>query len=187
MATKETASPIARATGPSLCADAAVPSTIGTSGRTQGERIDSTPATNARPRLATVIGKDRSQHLVQQRGDGRAVGVADRTPLLILALEGDQRRLHPDAEALHQILLAVEIDHEIGKLLEFRIGHQLAQDRLLRLTSRTPGGVNRDEDRLAGLLRLGEGAGVEGLRIDGEGRGDQRRACGGYGEEDRAA
>ena len=39
--------PAARATAPSGCAATAAPSTIGTSGSTQGDRIDSSPAAKA--------------------------------------------------------------------------------------------------------------------------------------------
>src|SRR5437763_10076648 len=48
MATKETARPAASAAGPQRCFDAAAPSTIGRIGSTQGDKIDRTPATNAR-------------------------------------------------------------------------------------------------------------------------------------------
>jgi len=46
--TNERTTPEPNAKGPSLLRDAAVPSTIGKSGRTQGERMESEPAANAR-------------------------------------------------------------------------------------------------------------------------------------------
>ena len=49
----ETASPAARAKAPSGCAATAAPSTIGTSGSTQGDRIESSPAAKASARTVT--------------------------------------------------------------------------------------------------------------------------------------
>jgi len=40
----DSASPPASAIGPDLCRDAAVPSTMGKSGSTQGEKMDTSPA-----------------------------------------------------------------------------------------------------------------------------------------------
>ncbi len=54
MVTKESASPTASATGPSRCSLAAVPSTMGRSGNTQGDSTESTPARNARPSVAII-------------------------------------------------------------------------------------------------------------------------------------
>src|SRR5262249_57756481 len=76
IATKDTASPAASAAGPRRCSEAAAPSTTGKIGSTQGERIESVPVTNAR--ASGPSGMDRSEGLVQQAGNRRAGGVADR-------------------------------------------------------------------------------------------------------------
>jgi hypothetical protein len=55
-ATKDIQSPAASAAGPHFCCDAAAPRTIGSSGSTQGDRIDSTPATNDSATPPAVIG-----------------------------------------------------------------------------------------------------------------------------------
>ena len=60
IATKEMASPIASATGPNLCSAAAVPSTIGTSGSTQGDRMDSAPAMKAKRYVVMRAASDQS-------------------------------------------------------------------------------------------------------------------------------
>ena len=54
MVTKESARPTASATGPSRCSLAAVPSTMGRSGKTQGDNTDNTPARNASPSVAIM-------------------------------------------------------------------------------------------------------------------------------------
>src|SRR5260221_3281570 len=144
-------------------------------GKTQGERIDSTPAIKARTRLPIVIGEARSKHLVQQRGDGLALRVSDRSALLLVTLERDQCRLFLCAKALDQIFLACEIDHEISEVLEFRIGHELAEYGLLRLANGAPRSVNSDENRFPGLLRVSEGLGIERLGIRREYRRERDR------------
>ena len=55
MVVKEMARPTASASGPSRCSLAAVPSTIGTSGSTQGESTERQPARNASPRVPIAI------------------------------------------------------------------------------------------------------------------------------------
>src|SRR5262245_14437968 len=117
MATNETESPIASATGPHFRSDAAAPRTIGRIGSTQGDNTDRMPAASASARLASVIGPASSQDFVEQSGDRLTVGVSDRSALLGHAFEGDQRGLHPGAETPDQILLAVEIDREIEEIL----------------------------------------------------------------------
>src|SRR5262245_49343951 len=92
--TNDSASPAASASGPARCALTAVPSTIGSSGSTQGDSVDSTPARNARPMLAISA----LQRLVEQALDRCRVGVAGRARLLLLALERDQRALLLDLE-----------------------------------------------------------------------------------------
>jgi hypothetical protein len=52
---KEIARPAASASGPNLCKVAAVPSTIGTIGSTQGESTERIPARNASPRVPSGI------------------------------------------------------------------------------------------------------------------------------------
>ena len=73
MATNDTESPMASATGPHFCSDAAVPSTMGRIGNTQGESIESVPATKASTRLPSIIGPGPSQDLAQQCGNGIAI------------------------------------------------------------------------------------------------------------------
>src|SRR6516165_12678982 len=93
--TKETAKPIASTTGPQRCSDAAAPSTIGRIGSTQGDKIDRTPATNARASAPNAIG--RSERFIQERGNRGALSFANG-PAGFRALECDQRRLHSGAE-----------------------------------------------------------------------------------------
>src|SRR5712671_935373 len=138
MATNDTDSPMASATGPHFRSDAAAPRTIGRMGSTQGDNTDSMPATSASTRLPSVIGLSPSQDLVQQSGNRCAVGVSDRSALLGRAFEGDECGLHPGSETANQILLTVEIDREIDKILEPGVGHQRGEDRLLRLADRAP-------------------------------------------------
>src|SRR5262249_46053189 len=176
IATKDTASPAASAAGPRRCSEAAAPSTTGKIGSTQGERIESVPATNAR--ASGPSGMDRSEGLVQQAGNRRAVGGADGAARLGRALERDQRRLHPRPEGLDRVLLAVEVDDEVDEILEFRLRHQIAQDRLLRFAGRTPRGVNRHKYRLVRLLRRRKGSPIEGPGLGGEGRRDESGARG---------
>src|SRR3974390_1726904 len=101
--TNDSESPAASATGPHFCFAAAAPSTIGISGRTQGESTESTPATNDRTR--PVIAGTYSQSHVEEVGNRGAVGVADRAALLLAADEGDQRRLLLRPEAADEVLL----------------------------------------------------------------------------------
>jgi hypothetical protein len=49
--TKDKTNPAARSIGPYLPLDAAVPRTTGTSGKTQGDKIDRLPAAKAKTRL----------------------------------------------------------------------------------------------------------------------------------------
>src|ERR1700730_4492305 len=90
MATNDTESPVASATGPHFRSDAAAPRTIGRIGSTQGDNTDSMPATSASTRLPRVIRSGPSQDLVQQRCNRIAVRVSDRSALFGRALEGDQ-------------------------------------------------------------------------------------------------
>src|SRR5271155_1118525 len=145
------------------------------------------PAMNASSRLPMVIHRNRSEQFVDQGEDRRAVGVANRSPRLLVALEGDQGRLGSRAEAADEVLLAVEIDDEIDEILELRIGAEFAQDRSLRFAGRTPRRVNRDQDRLSGLLRLAEGFGVECRSGFGESRSDGESAADQRGDQDRTA
>ena len=56
--TNDSASPAASATGPRRCSPSAVPITIGTSGSTHGDSVDSSPASSARP-IAAHARSDR--------------------------------------------------------------------------------------------------------------------------------
>src|SRR6266481_9251171 len=78
MATNEAARPAASAAGPNLCSETAAPSTSGNSGRTQGDRVDSTPARNAN-RIAPVAMMPSSVGGggTDQGGDRVGVGIAD--------------------------------------------------------------------------------------------------------------
>src|ERR1700733_167849 len=185
MTTKETERPAASAAGPKRCSDAAAPSTMGRIGSTHGERMDSTPATKARGTAPAVMAG--LEGLVEQRRDRGAVGVAHRAAGFLVALERNQRRLRAHAEGLHGVLLAIEIDHEIHEILEFRRGHQLAQDRVLRLAGRTPRSVYANEDRVAGLLCFGECFVVEGLGFSGQSRHRERGVGGKCCENEAAA
>ena len=55
IAANDTATPAASATGPSLCSETAVASTIGTSGSTHGASIDRMPATKAKRTLGRCM------------------------------------------------------------------------------------------------------------------------------------
>src|SRR6516165_1911996 len=58
-----------------------------------------------------------SERLVQQRGNGGPISVADRTAGFMLAVERNQRRLHAGTEGFHRVLLAVEINDEVDEVL----------------------------------------------------------------------
>src|ERR1700758_2367174 len=140
-------------------------------------------STSPRRTLRQWSRSPRSERLVQQRGNGGAIGVADRTAGFTLALESDQRRLHAGVEGFHGILLAVEIDDEVDEVFELGVGHQLAQDRSLLGADRTPGSMNSDENRLPGLLRRCKCIRSKGLGFGCErGRG-QGGACNKSGEQ----
>jgi hypothetical protein len=74
--TNEIARPAARATGPYLRSDAAVPRTRGRMGRTQGDRLVNTPATNARATAPTLI--DQSVLINSAAIDERSVSPTER-------------------------------------------------------------------------------------------------------------
>src|SRR5271170_1851335 len=99
MTTNESARPVARATGPHLCSEAAAPRTIGRIGRTQGDRIDNTPARKARTTLPIVTAEVRSKGLIQQHRYGFAVRIPDRSRFLLPASERNQGGLRSSTEA----------------------------------------------------------------------------------------
>ena len=118
---KDNASPAASATEPNRSAEDAAPRTIGRIGKTHGDKIDNTPATKANTRLPIVTGRDRLERLIQQGGDGVAIRITDRSALFFPAFECNQCRLHSGTKAFDQFFLAVKVNNEIGKALEFRI------------------------------------------------------------------
>src|ERR1700733_7650746 len=83
---KDNASPAAKATAPRGWAVTAAPSTIGTSGNTQGARIDRIAGANASASAVT----EKSEALVEQGCDRGFLGIADGASLLGGALEDDQ-------------------------------------------------------------------------------------------------
>src|SRR5262249_27538662 len=113
-------------------------------GRTHGDRTDTTPAMKARTMPPVAMLKELSEGLVQQCLDAVAVSIPDRPAFLLAALEYNQGRLHLRATPLDKVLLAVEVDHEICKVLEFRVGRQLVQDRRLHLAGRAPRSMDLD-------------------------------------------
>ena len=117
--------------------------------------METTPATKASGIGAGAHGRGQRVLSSSAAIEARLVSPTER-PVSLSPLNAIKRRLRAHAKGLHGVLLVVEIDHEIYEILEFRRGHQLAQDRVLGLAGRTPGGVDADEDRLAGLLRLGK-------------------------------
>src|SRR5437764_8532514 len=105
----------------------------------------------------------------------------------MVALERDQGRLHANAERFHGVLLTVEIDDEVNQVFEFWLRHELAQDWLLLGADRTPGRMDADKDRLAGLLCGRKGVRSKGPGFGGVGRRNQDCACGSSGNEQKAA
>src|SRR5260370_29460262 len=158
--TKESESPDASASGPRRCSEAAAPSTTGKIGSTHGDKSERMRAINASNGLPMVM-VSRSDGLAEQRVDRRAIRVAYRSTFFLGSLERYQGRLHTGAETIDQILLAIEIDHEIDQVLEFRVRSQFAENGRLRLAGRAPGGVDCDEDRFASLLCVGEGLAIK--------------------------
>jgi hypothetical protein len=69
----------------------------------------------------TSIWTGRSDRFPDHGKDRVPLGIADRTRLFLFTLEGNQGRLRADAEAIEQILLAVEIDNEINEIPELGI------------------------------------------------------------------
>src|SRR5690348_3123784 len=185
IATKETATPAASTAGPQRCSDAAAPSTIGSIGSTQGDKIDRIPATNARTNAPNAIGP--SERFVQERGNRGTLSITDGAGGFCRALERDQRRLHSSAEKSHRILLSIKVHHEINQVVELRLRHQFTQDWLLRLAGRTPGGVDCDEDRLAGFLCRRKGTRIEGPGLCGECGRNWSSVCGNGGEDKTSA
>jgi regulator of protease activity HflC (stomatin/prohibitin superfamily) len=109
---KDNARPPASAKAPSGWEVAAAPSTIGTSGSTQGDRIESSPAASANARLVSKIGHRPLEALIEQGRDRTLLGVADGAALLVRTLEDNQSRLHLGAELLDLRLHRIEIDPE---------------------------------------------------------------------------
>src|ERR1700733_5727924 len=107
---KDNASPAAKATAPRGWAVTAAPSTIGTSGKTQGDRIDRIPAANASASAVTEKSEpEKLKALVEQGCDRGFLGIADGASLLGGTLEDDQGRLHLRAELLDDRLHRIEI------------------------------------------------------------------------------
>src|SRR5882724_3824092 len=149
----DSARPAAKASAPSGWAVTAAPSTIGTSGNTHGDRIDSNPAAKANAKPVT----EALKALVEQRGDRGFLGVADRTTLFSSSLEDDQRRLHLSAELLDHRLHGVEIHAKDFHIPEFRIRGQLVENGALRLAGGAPIGMDFNQDRATRCLRRLEG------------------------------
>src|SRR5262249_3818401 len=124
MTVNDSARPAARATGPALCSLIAAPTAIGTSGSTQGDRVDSKPASSARPTALMSARRRaaRSDRFRQQPLDRGGIGVAGRASRLAPALEDDQRALFLHVEFAQQLLLRIEIDREGRKPAEARLG-----------------------------------------------------------------
>src|SRR5262245_30459381 len=138
--------PAASASGPKRCWSSAARTTKGRTGRTQGLRVVSAPA--APPSSSSP----KSERLVEQRADFALVGLADRARDLVLAAVHDQRALHLRLEALHLVLLRVEIDAEALHARILRLARKPVEHRFLRPAGRAPVGVDLDQHRLAGFL-----------------------------------
>ncbi len=106
MVTKERATPAASATGPSRCADAADPKTMGRSGNTQGESTDSRPATKAKLRMPKPIACAYSAFLIRPLSAPGLVlpterrGLRNRRALFILPPIGVLQSSLPEATEL---------------------------------------------------------------------------------------
>src|SRR3974377_1293886 len=100
-AANEMESPAASATRPACGSVSAAPRTMGSIGKTHGESTESTPAVKARAKepINNTIG--RSQCLIQQSGDRRAVCVANGSAFFLVTLEHDKRGLQPPPEPRH--------------------------------------------------------------------------------------
>jgi len=103
------------------------------------------------------------------------------------AFERDERRLCTHVEIFHRVLLAIEVNDEVNQVLELRISHELAQDRLLRFAGRAPRRMDRYEDRFARLLRRRKGFRIEGLGLGSDSRRNQSGAAGNDGEQNGSA
>src|SRR5260370_6425653 len=164
MATNEAARPAASAAGPNLCSETAAPSTSGNSGRTHGDRVDSTPARNAN-RIAPVammpssVGRAGSY----QRGNRDRVGIAHRSGRLGLAPERDQGALALRAELANDRPLTVEIDREGDEVVVLRPRDEGIDDRLLSFASRAPRRRKVNANACSAALRRRKAIGVERL------------------------
>src|SRR5258708_26790105 len=107
MAIKDRETPPASATGPRLCSEAAAPRTIGSNGSTHGDRIESTPARNARPKPTIDI--HTSSRLVEQGRNRTGVLISNSAACLLGALERNYRALHPGSSSSDPIFLGIEV------------------------------------------------------------------------------
>jgi hypothetical protein len=92
MTTNESKSPAASAAGAKRCSLAALPTMIGRSGSTQGDRTDKAPARNARPRVPRLM-TCALERTFQERFDVAWIRLADRAGDFLGALAHDQGAL----------------------------------------------------------------------------------------------
>src|SRR5258708_24624591 len=165
---KDSASPAARATGPNLCSETAVPKTTGRSGRTQGEKIERSPAANAKARDANSMLD--SKCFLHDRFDCVQLGNADRPGDFVLVLERHQRAFFLDFKLAQGILLRIEVHVENGQVLELRSFGKRRDNGLLSLALRAPRCRDMDRDRFTSLDRRLKRLSVIGVALGGVGR-----------------
>src|SRR5712671_3352834 len=146
--------------GPNLCSATAVPRTIGTSGRTQGDKIERTPAASASAMLAKSIGIP-SERFSEDRLDHLGTRFARRAQRFGLAAIDDQRgelmRVDLGQFASVRIVVGVE-DRQVA---ERGILQELFDDLLLELARPAPFGGDLKDKNLPRLLRLRKSSRVE--------------------------
>ncbi len=172
MTVKESARPTASARGPSRCALAAVPSTSGKSGRHAGRKDREDAGEERKPE-----GRERHRGALERacRARRRSRPGWYRRPC------GPSRsRRYRRSACFARCALSARTSAFCSSkstlnttCCEFRLAGELGEDRVLRPADRAPHGKNIDQDRLAVLLGLGEGGGVEGLPL---GRRSRERA-----------
>src|SRR5512144_55630 len=118
----------------------------GSIGRTQGARVETTPARNASPRVAIAKVSDA---LLQEPANGFLACISDQPADLVGALEDNQRAPFRCLEASHHVLLRVVVDGVDGIDAERLFALQLVEDLALRMADHAPGRRNVDEDCLS--------------------------------------
>ncbi len=101
------------------------------------------------------------QRLLDGALDPLRLGVTDRAPRLLIALEGDQVLCVVTPKPLQHVLAAVEVDVEHLEIPEPGLGFQLGEDRLLRRADGAPRRCDVDGIGLPAFWAASKASGVK--------------------------